>query len=55
MIEPCSGPTLLLQVVIALLAALNVALATWLAHRRKKADVRDDDRYNGHLERIQKP
>lgn len=42
--EPCSGPTFALQVLIVVLGALNVALATWLAHRRARADRRD----NGH-------
>lgn len=38
------GPSLTLQVVIAVLAALNVALGTWLAHRRSQADLRERKR-----------
>ena len=36
--EPCQTATYDLQVLIALLGALNAGLATWLAHRRLLAD-----------------
>lgn len=40
--QPCGGPTFGLQVVIAVLAALNVALAAWLSNRRLQADKREN-------------
>lgn len=36
--DQCEGPTYGLQLLNAILAALNVALATWLANRRLMAD-----------------
>lgn len=44
---PCGGPTLGMQVFNAVLAALNVALAAWLAQRRLRADRRENG-HNGH-------
>lgn len=38
----CSDAQVELQVLMVVLAALNTALATWLVHRRAKADKRDN-------------
>jgi len=42
---PCIGPSLEMQYLLAILAALNTALAAWLANRRHLADKRER---NGH-------
>lgn len=39
----CTELWLALHVTIAFLSALNVALATWLAHRRMTADNREKE------------
>lgn len=39
---PCQSATWELQLVIAVLGALNTALATWLVNRRAKADKREN-------------
>jgi len=42
-----------LQFMIAVLAALNVALNTWLVNRRSRADKREEIRNgNGHAQRV---
>jgi len=38
---PCLGDQYLLSLVIAFGVVVNTALATWLAHRRRLADVRE--------------
>jgi len=43
--DPCENATFSLQLVIAILAAFNTGLATFLANRRVKADR---ERRNGH-------
>jgi len=39
--EPCSTHTAVVHIFLGTLAALNVALGTWLAHRRYQADRRE--------------
>lgn len=39
MTSDCTGASLSLQIVIAMLAGLNVLFGTWLAHRRYRADL----------------
>lgn len=39
---PCENATYSLQLVIALGVIINTALGTWLAHRRRIADIRDN-------------
>lgn len=48
--EPCAGARVDLQLLNAFLAALNVALATWLANRRLSADKREANGKNGPLD-----
>lgn len=38
---PCDQQVTSLQYVVVILSALNVALNTWLAQRRRKADERE--------------
>jgi len=45
-IGPCQGATRDVQIINAVLAALNVALATWLVNRRAKADKRENGKYD---------
>lgn len=47
----CTTTPTVVQLVIATLAALNVGLATWLAHRRYMADKREHKRNgDGHAQ-----
>lgn len=45
--DSCHG----LQYIVAIMAALNVALNTWLVNRRSKADKREHEKNgNGHAQ-----
>ncbi len=50
---PCGDASVSLQYLNSILAALNVALATWLAKRRFDADVRENGRYECPLDQQQ--
>lgn len=42
---PCGVASFELQVLMTVLIALNTMLATWLAHRRAKADKRENGKH----------
>lgn len=44
MSEPCSTTPIMLHYANAILNALNIALVSWLAHRRMQADIREHRR-----------
>jgi len=49
--EPCSNTPIGIHALNALLNALNIALVTWLVHRRARADQREHKRNgNGHAQ-----
>ena len=48
-VGPCPQVNNEIQYLIAILAALNVALNTWLANRRSRADRREYHRENGKM------
>lgn len=45
-IAPCQVASVELQYVIAVLGALNTALATWLVNRRARADKRENGKHS---------
>lgn len=47
--EPCSQTPIGIHALNALLNALNIALVTWLVHRRAKADRREEQK-NGNAD-----
>lgn len=49
--DQCSNTMALVHLVLGVLGALNVALGTWLAHRRFRADRRERKRNgDGHAQ-----
>jgi len=51
--DRCSNTMALVHLVLGVLGALNVALGTWLAHRRLWADRRERKRNgDGHAQRF---